>query len=424
MNLKWLYNNFNLKYYMLNNKFSLSNNYDKEHFKAWLSGFVVGDGYFGIKKNMLHSFNILVKILDKLILENIKYNLELENKIYEDNNNNKVQLHVERLNIIVNKIIPLFKEYPLLSNKFYSFEQWAKSAEIIYYNKDKSLANKFIFDGNLNKNLVLSNTKIPFEIINKSFILGFIEAEGVFSIGKSDNLWKLTFKLDQITLNEEVLKYISKNIETWNFIDDNKVPTSIKESLKNTKYSTVNVDKSKFYTNLNNVTNLYSYLKYNQVDLLYYIICPNLNNIKWYSNKHINFIVFNIALNLLIKGLHQIKEGNDLMLKLHKLCNSNLLNTNTLPWDEYYKLLKIDPIYDLNLPYKINSKNYIMSKRYNKPVKTGVFIYDLNHNFIMLVGGQAITAKYFNVKLSEIVRHIKNNTIFLNKYYLKSYNSD
>nr|AKL82940.1 hypothetical protein [Saccharomyces paradoxus] len=28
------------------------------HFKNWLSGFVVGDGYFGIKKNMTHSFNI------------------------------------------------------------------------------------------------------------------------------------------------------------------------------------------------------------------------------------------------------------------------------------------------------------------------------------------------------------------------------
>ncbi|CAD6647800.1 orf88.CDS.1, partial (mitochondrion) [Saccharomyces cerevisiae] len=29
-----------------------------KHFKNWLSGFVVGDGYFGIKKNMTHSFNI------------------------------------------------------------------------------------------------------------------------------------------------------------------------------------------------------------------------------------------------------------------------------------------------------------------------------------------------------------------------------
>nr|AKL82973.1 hypothetical protein [Saccharomyces paradoxus] len=29
-----------------------------KHFKNWLLGFVVGDGYFGIKKNMTHSFNI------------------------------------------------------------------------------------------------------------------------------------------------------------------------------------------------------------------------------------------------------------------------------------------------------------------------------------------------------------------------------
>lgn len=58
-----------------------------------------------------------------------------------------------------------------------------------------------------------------------------------------------------------------------------------------------------------------------------------------------------------------------------------------------------------------------MSLRYNKLVLSGVFIYDLNNNFIILVGGQYKTTKYFNVKLSEIIRHIKNNSIFLNKYY-------
>ena len=52
-------------------------------------------------------------------------------------------------------------------------------------------------------------------------------------------------------------------------------------------------------------------------------------------------------------------------------------------------------------------------------MKTGVFIYDLNNNYIILIDGQAKTAKYFNVKLSEVIRHIINNTIFLNKYYLK-----
>nr|YP_009310843.1 Orf2p [Saccharomyces cariocanus]AOT85164.1 Orf2p [Saccharomyces cariocanus] len=141
-----------------------------KHFKNWLSGFVVGDGYFGIKKNMTHSFNITLKKTDIITLENIKYYLNLTSKIYVDNKYNKVQLHTEKLSIIIEKIIPLFKEYPLLSNKYYSFEQWSKSAEMIYYNKDKSLANKFIMNKNLNKGLVLSNSKIPFNKMNKSFI--------------------------------------------------------------------------------------------------------------------------------------------------------------------------------------------------------------------------------------------------------------
>ncbi|WP_461249365.1 LAGLIDADG family homing endonuclease [Streptococcus uberis] len=61
--------------------------------------------------------------LDIILLENIKYYLNLLSKIYVDNKYNKVQLHLEKLSIIIEKIIPLFKEYPLLSNKYYSFEQ-------------------------------------------------------------------------------------------------------------------------------------------------------------------------------------------------------------------------------------------------------------------------------------------------------------
>nr|AQX36004.1 hypothetical protein [Saccharomyces paradoxus] len=390
-----------------------------KHFKNWLSGFVVGDGYFGIKKNMTHSFNITLKKTDIITLENIKYYLNLTSKIYVDNKYNKVQLHTEKLSIIIEKIIPLFKEYPLLSNKYYSFEQWSKSAEMIYYNKDKSLANKFIMNKNLNKGLVLSNSKIPFNKMNKSFILGFIEAEGTFNICMKNNSWQTTMKLNQLTTNNEVLKHIAKNIKTWTFMDNMEVPKSIKESLKDIEYSIVKLDSIKPYTNLNNITNTYSLLKYNKIDLLYYIICPNLNNMKWFSTKYINFMAFMMALEIIIKGLYHTNEGHNFMLKLDELSNSNLTDINDLPWDMYYEMLKMDPIYDLNMPHRMNCQNYAMSIRYNKPVKTGVFIFDLNNNYIMTVGGQAKTAKYFNVKTSEVIKHIRNNTIFLNKYYLK-----
>ena len=96
----------------------------------------------------------------------------------------------------------------------------------------------------------------------------------------------ITYKLDQVTLNNEVLKHIAKNIETWTFIDNIKVPNSIKESLKDIEYSSIKLNSIKPYTNLNNILNLYSLLKYNKIDLLYYIICPNLNKIKWFSTPY------------------------------------------------------------------------------------------------------------------------------------------
>nr|pir hypothetical protein Q0130 - yeast (Saccharomyces cerevisiae) mitochondrion [Saccharomyces cerevisiae]AKL82878.1 hypothetical protein [Saccharomyces cerevisiae]AKL83034.1 hypothetical protein [Saccharomyces cerevisiae] len=137
------------------------------------------------------------------------------------------------------------------------------------------------------------------------------------------------------------------------------------------------------------------------------------------GTKYINFIAFMMALEIIIKGLYHTDKGHNFMLKLDELSNSNLTDINHLPWNMYSELLKMDPIYDLNMPHRMNCQNYAMSTRYNKPVKTGVFIFDLNNNYIMTVGGQAKTAKYFNVKTSEVVRHIRNKTIFLNKYYLK-----
>ena len=71
-----------------------------------------------------------------------------------------------------------------------------------------------------------------------------------------------------------------KIVKFITFIDNIKVPNSIKESLKDIEYSTIKLNSIKPYTNLNNILNLYSLLKYNKIDLLYYIICPNLNKIK------------------------------------------------------------------------------------------------------------------------------------------------
>lgn len=410
---------------MLNLKYSKSLSYfnkkdDKEHFYAWLSGFTLGDGYFSINQKLNHSYCILLKKSDKITLKNIKLNLDLLENIWEDDDYQRVILKILLKDLIINKIIPLFKKYPLITNKFYSFEQWSKSLENIYYNNDKTLAKQLYKDKNINVGLKLSDSKIPFNQINNSIILGFIEAEGSFKMHFERNKYfRFEINISQNELSKEFLEEIAKIIHKWEVSP--LTPEFIKANIKN-KFllPTILLNNSSERTNLRGYTNKTSMLRITQVDVLYYIIMPTLDYLKWYTSKEIDYIIFNMLLNLVIRGLHHLAEGFKLIDHLLVLSNTNINNIDELPWEEFLNIIEIKPIYDLNLPYYINSKNYILSKKHNRPLKSGVYIYDLNHNFIKLVGGQDKTAKYFNVLKHIIVKHLNTGQVFLNKYILKN----
>lgn len=410
---------------MLNLKYSKSLSYfnkkdDKEHFYAWLSGFTLGDGYFSINQKLNHSYCILLKKSDKITLKNIKLNLDLLENIWEDDDYQRVILKILLKDLIINKIIPLFKKYPLITNKFYSFEQWSKSLENIYYNNDKTLAKQLYKDKNINVGLKLSDSKIPFNQINNSIILGFIEAEGSFKMHFERNKYfRFEINISQNELSKEFLEEIAKIIHKWEVSP--LTPEFIKANIKN-KFllPTILLNNSSERTNLRGYTNKTSMLRITQVDVLYYIIMPTLDSLKWYTSKEIDYIIFNMLLNLVIRGLHHLAEGFKLIDHLLVLSNTNINNIDELPWEEFLNIIEIKPIYDLNLPYYINSKNYILSKKHNRPLKSGVYIYDLNHNFIKLVGGQDKTAKYFNVLKHIIVKHLNTGQVFLNKYILKN----
>lgn len=195
------YNNYLNKLSYINKDYIFDNN-----FKSWLSGFIAGDGSFYINKDRCHVLNINLKIADIELLYIIQKGLiQLNNNkdknisVYGYPKTNLCFLRVTSIKLNLMLIVPLFKEYPIFTNKFYSFEQWAKSLENIYYNKDKTLANKLIKDGNLNKELILSNLKIPFDKFNDKVLLGFIEAEGSFILGwdSKNNNYRLELNICQ-----------------------------------------------------------------------------------------------------------------------------------------------------------------------------------------------------------------------------------
>lgn len=331
-------------------------------FKSWLSGFMAGDGSFHINKDGDHIISITLKVLDIELLNTIKKGLvQLNNNedknisVYSYPKTNLCHLRVTGIKLNLMLIVPLFKEYPIFTNKFYSFEQWAKSLENIYYNKDKTLTNKLIQDGNLNKGLVFSNTKIPFEKLNDQVLLGFIEAEGSFIIGldSRSNSYNLEINICQKSLSEDFIKFISTYIN--NILKDTELLPIIKDYLSNK-------DQNKYKINLKRNSEI-AIIRITLLDFLQYVVIPRLNKLDWHTTKYYNFKLFSIAANVIIRGLTHTEEGYKFISLLKGLINTNLLCINKEVFVEFDKLMALEPIYNLESSYKDNSTNYRLSKK-------------------------------------------------------------
>jgi Cytochrome C and Quinol oxidase polypeptide I/LAGLIDADG endonuclease len=114
--VNWYLNNRNNKY--LSNFVSPLKPF---YFKEWLSGFIEAEGCFSIHKNGIASFSIGLNN-DKYIIDMIKIYFDIQNKIRLINKNfwfiecyRKLSLH---------NIIKHCLDYPLLGNKYLSFEEF------------------------------------------------------------------------------------------------------------------------------------------------------------------------------------------------------------------------------------------------------------------------------------------------------------
>lgn len=234
---------------LLNNKFIVQrlNHYSDpkgsnieqfdENFKQWLVGFTDGDGSFSITKNNTnwilvykisqHKYNIR-------ILYYIKNKLNI-GKINKEKKTNMVNYRITKLEHIGKYIIPLFDKYPCLTSKQFNYLKF-KEAYYILINKDMSKEeknsklnilklkilskldyeyispiwnniNKYNYSSileyfenviNLDKNLWNEFNKKLSTLMNKNWIIGFIEAEGSFYIFKKDiNRYEMGFGITQ-----------------------------------------------------------------------------------------------------------------------------------------------------------------------------------------------------------------------------------
>jgi len=198
-----------------------------EQFAKWLVGIVDGDGtfYFGLSKikSWSFSFQVAQSSYNLRLLFYIKHKLKV-GSISIDEKNDMAVYRIRDKNLILKHIIPLFDRHPLLTCKHYKYIIF-KEALLTSINSKLSFEEKNIKISKLKTSqhsipinykspVWLNLNKVNFQknleqIVTKSWVIGFVEAEGSFYITKKDPTRLVhTFEITQKT-DKHVLEAIS-----------------------------------------------------------------------------------------------------------------------------------------------------------------------------------------------------------------------
>jgi len=251
----------------------------KNLFYPYFVGLIEGDGWISVNKKgkyVCYELGIELSIKDIQLLYKIKEILGVGNITLKNRKSiNGLDLKLVRFNIRNKKhlkeiILPIFNEYPMITNKQYDFLRFKELLNNnIIYSKDLLDYKRPI------KPLYNVN-----EILNiwyfKYWLIGFIEAEGCFSIYKSINRTSkiASFDISQ-TKSYEIIEAIKQFLGISANVYNNKKTQSF--SIKTVK--------------INNIDNIIKYLKNNPVKLMgnkrlqYILFLKELRTIPKYSNK-------------------------------------------------------------------------------------------------------------------------------------------
>jgi len=145
---------------------------------AYIVGLFEGDGYFSVNKKgkyLTYEIGIELSINDRQLIYNIK-NLLGVGVIYFREKREMVALRIRNKEHLKKYIVPIFDKYPMFSNKQYDYLRFRNAlfSNVIYHIE----LPKYI-----RSNIHLNTVDF---IINASYfsawLVGFIEAEGCFSV--------------------------------------------------------------------------------------------------------------------------------------------------------------------------------------------------------------------------------------------------
>ena len=203
----------------LNEEHVKEKNNNRSSFEQWLVGFTDGDGNFSITSQGDKwglSFKLAQSRYNLRVLYYIKKELGV-GSITRDGT--KGQYFIRDRKLIESILVPIFDKYPLLTTKYFDYIKFKKALSILNnVNMNKEDKNvklieiknsivgvNYVSPAWSNVILPLTNVNSLNNVMSKSWLVGFIEAEGSFYLTKKDTNrivhgFGLTQKLDKIVL--------------------------------------------------------------------------------------------------------------------------------------------------------------------------------------------------------------------------------
>jgi hypothetical protein len=181
---------------------------------AQLVGLIEGDGWFSISKKgkyLMYEFGFEVALKDVQLIYKIKNLLGVGSVCFrkKEGRSNTILLRVRNKLHLINVILPIFDKYPFFSNKQYDYLRFREALlnGIKYY---EELDTNYIRPS-ITLNSVNFIIKAPYF---SAWLVGFIEAEGCFSIYKptKDSSLVASFDISQTDGENLILaihKYLS-----------------------------------------------------------------------------------------------------------------------------------------------------------------------------------------------------------------------
>lgn len=318
---------------------------EDDNFLKWFVGFSDAESSFTINtlwkndKVSISKFSFMFKIAlhrdDANVLKLIKEKLGIGNvRSYK----NEYIFNVTDKKGI-EKLIQIFDKYNLNTTKYLDYLAF-KEAFNIYNNKDENSKIDTIKNDIIKLKESMNKKRVDFDrpndiVINKYWLLGFIEGDGSFFIRRDNLVPTLAIELhaSQLPVLVKIKEFLENNLGFDKYSMFKLKNSSI---ISITKSNSKENSKASASLIIKNIRVLHNYL------------IPFFSEMEFLSKKGLDFADFKFICTAIYNGIHRIDGMKEIILKLSYNMNNYRLSTNIKPVEilskeELDKLININP---------------------------------------------------------------------------------